>query len=229
MPSRRAAASPSPAAPPAEAADTRTRIVETAAELFYRRGYGVVGVQDVCAAAGVSKSSLYHFFPTKEDIALAVLDRRWEGFRAMTEPLAAQGLPPLQRLAAVLEGMHQISRQTHEAWGAVRGCPFGSLGSELSDAAPAVRDRVARVFDDMGAMFEAWLREAQGQGALAPGADSAAMAQDLVAAVQASSVVGRVYNDPARVQSIGTRLLAAILGPAATPPGSSPTRRQAPR
>lgn len=209
---------------PAEARDTRGRIVEVAAEQFYRHGFGVVGVQDLCALAGVSKSSLYHFFPAKEDLALAVLDWRWAGFTAMVEPMATAGVPPLARLRGVFGAMHGISTQTHAAFGAVRGCPFGSLGSELSDAVEPVRLRVAQIFDAMAALFRGWLGEAVAAGELSAQADLDAMAADLVAAVQAVSVIGRVYNDPQRVKNTGERLLAGILGTAC-----AKSRRPAPR
>ncbi len=55
--------------------DTRQRIITAAQELIYSRSYNEVGVQEICDHASVKKGSFYHFFPSKRDLALAVLDQ----------------------------------------------------------------------------------------------------------------------------------------------------------
>ena len=60
---------------PATGSETRDRILTTARCLFHARGYNDVGVNDICAEARVVKGSFYHFFPTKEDLLHAVLER----------------------------------------------------------------------------------------------------------------------------------------------------------
>lgn len=54
--------------------DTRTRLVEAALLLFHRHGYHGVGISDILATSGISRGSLYHFFPDgKEALAVAVV------------------------------------------------------------------------------------------------------------------------------------------------------------
>ncbi len=69
--------------------ETKRRIAEKAKQLFVQRGYGAVTMNDVCEAAGVSKGSLYHHFPSKEELLLHVVEedneqwrREWEKKRA---------------------------------------------------------------------------------------------------------------------------------------------------
>ena len=57
--------------------DTRQRLLDTAEKLFYARSYEDVGVQEICREAGVKKGSFYHFFPSKRDLTLAILDDSW--------------------------------------------------------------------------------------------------------------------------------------------------------
>src|SRR5687767_3464737 len=54
--------------------DTRDRILYAALKLFARKGYASTSVADILAEAGVNAGSLYHFFPGKQDVLLAVLD-----------------------------------------------------------------------------------------------------------------------------------------------------------
>jgi TetR/AcrR family transcriptional repressor of nem operon len=198
--------------------DTRARLIDVGMDLFYRHGYGAVGVQELCARAGVSKSSFYHFFPAKEDLALAVLDARWQGFERMVEPLQAGTLPPLDKIGAFFGSMHTLARQSRAEHGAVFGCPFGSLGSEMSSSTESVRARVAQIFDRMAALFRAWLDEAAARGDIAADLDTRTVAADLVAAMQALSVIGRVYNDPKRIKAQGERLLRSLLFPSTPSP-----------
>ena len=80
--------------------DARERLIEAAGDLWHRRSYTDVGVGEICAEAGVQKGSFYHFFPSKQDLALAVIDDRWEhGDRATDQRpddvrAAAAGAPP---------------------------------------------------------------------------------------------------------------------------------------
>lgn len=191
--------------------DTRGRLLSTAMDLFYERGYAAVGVQDICAGAKVSKSSFYHFYPSKEELALAVIELRWQGFQQLLAPLQQAPMPALNKVRAVFDGLVASSRSSHAERGAVFGCPFGSLGSELSTSAHPVRERVAEVFDRTAAMFKAWLAQARDEASLAAAFDVDAAAHDLVAAMQAMSVIGRVYNSPERMRETGARMVERIL------------------
>jgi AcrR family transcriptional regulator len=69
-------------------ADTRTRLIVTAMQLFWDKGYGSTSVADVLQAARVNSGSLYHFFPGKQDLLLAVLDMYHGGLRSrLLEPV----------------------------------------------------------------------------------------------------------------------------------------------
>ena len=61
--------------------DARSRLIESAFALWFRRSYADVGVSEICAAAGVQKGSFYHFFPSKTDLAVAVVDEVEQQFR----------------------------------------------------------------------------------------------------------------------------------------------------
>lgn len=61
---------------PRDARDTKTRILEAAYELFYRDGFGGVGVDAIAAAAGVTKRTLYYHFGSKDDLIAETLDHQ---------------------------------------------------------------------------------------------------------------------------------------------------------
>ncbi len=77
----------------------RTEILDAATQIFARVGFAGTDVQEIAAAAGVGKGTVYRYFPSKEELFLAAVD---QGMRRLTESVdhaAAESLPPLKRIA----------------------------------------------------------------------------------------------------------------------------------
>ena len=127
--------------------DTRERLLTAAMELFQEKGYNSTSVADILAKAGANSGSLYHFFPTKQQILLEVLDLYRAGIAPMLlEPAWAEVEDPIEKVFALLE----LYRQALVASDCTYGCPIGSLALELHEPDPPVRERLA-------ANFEAWV------------------------------------------------------------------------
>jgi len=62
--------------------DKRTRLIETATKLAYRRGFRETSLADIAEAARVPIGNVYYYFRTKKELAEAVVERRLEEFRA---------------------------------------------------------------------------------------------------------------------------------------------------
>src|ERR1700729_753227 len=92
----------------AAAPDTRTRLVLTAMQLFWEKGYNSTSIADVLQAAKVNSGSLYHFFPGKSDLLAAVLDLYHEGIGPMLlEPAWAGVSDPIEKIFALLARYRQ--------------------------------------------------------------------------------------------------------------------------
>ena len=125
---------------------TRDRLVTTAMQLFWEKGYGSTSVADVLHVAGVNSGSLYHFFPGKQDLLIAVLERYRDGIGEMLLAPAWKGVAdPIERVFALLARYRQGIVQT----GCTYGCPIGSRALEIHEPDPPVRLALA-------ATFEAW-------------------------------------------------------------------------
>jgi AcrR family transcriptional regulator len=85
--------------------DARERILDTAYELFARRGIRDVGIDEVIERAGVAKATLYRHFPSKDDLVMAFLERREERWTvAWVEAEAKRrGTTPEDQLLAIFE------------------------------------------------------------------------------------------------------------------------------
>ena len=124
--------------------DARERLVDSGSELMHERGYTAVGVSEICSAAGVKKGSFYHFFPSKVDLALAVIDRHSTAASDALAELVEGTAPPLERLTTYLEGLRQGQVALRQSCGKVLGCPIGNLGLEMSTQQPELRERLRR-------------------------------------------------------------------------------------
>jgi AcrR family transcriptional regulator len=115
--------------------DVRERILETASELFYRRGVRAVGVDLVVEEAGVAKTSLYRHFRTKDELIAAFLAREDEDFWATWDRVAErEGDDAARELEAHLDWIGERIGRPH-----YRGCPQLNVAAEFPD-----RDHPAR-------------------------------------------------------------------------------------
>ena len=127
--------------------DTRSRIIVAAMELFWEKGFNSTSVADILSRSQVNSGSLYHFFPGKQDLLLAVLDLYLAGIRQMLLEPAWRGVTdPIERIFALLARYRQSLTDTECTY----GCPIGSLALELHEPDLAVRERLA-------ANFTAWV------------------------------------------------------------------------
>lgn len=123
---------------------TRERLVFTALQLFWEKGYGSTSIADVLQAAKVNSGSLYHFFPGKQDLLLAVLETYHQDIGPMLLAPAWEGVSdPIEKVFALLARYRASLVQTDCFY----GCPIGSLALELHEPDPAVRELLARNFD----------------------------------------------------------------------------------
>jgi TetR/AcrR family transcriptional repressor of nem operon len=126
-------------------------------QLFWEKGYGSTSVADVLQAAGVNSGSLYHFFPGKQDLLLAVLETYRGGIGEMLLAPAWNGVAdPIEKIFALLARYRQSVVQTD----CVYGCPIGSLALEIHEPDPPVRKALAENFNAWVDAVEQCLLEA---------------------------------------------------------------------
>jgi TetR/AcrR family transcriptional repressor of nem operon len=136
---------------------TRDRLIEAGLYLFWLQGYAATGMAEILARAGVNSGSFYHFFKTKEELLLSVL----ELYIATLEPIVVQPVleqtsDPIERVFAILE----FYRRNLLATGCTYGCPIGRLALEIPEEQFRVHKRLADNFDGWTAAIEKFLVEA---------------------------------------------------------------------
>ena len=120
------------------APNPRQRLLDTAADLFYRQGITAVGVDLVSKAAGVSKRTLYQQFGSKDQLVAQSLDTHGAAILRAYMPAAGGDAPPRQQILAVFDALRGWT-----ATDTYRGCPFVNTATELADPGHPAR-QVAR-------------------------------------------------------------------------------------
>jgi AcrR family transcriptional regulator len=160
----------------------RGQILRRAGELASIDGLEQVSIGRLAAAMGMSKSGLYAYFTSKQDLQLATIDCAWAIFEEhVLEP--ADG-----RIDALLE--RWISYYEREVFPG--GCPFVTAGMEFANREGPVHDALAAAIErQVGALEQALRREGT------DGADPAQVAFELHALLTAANHRYRISRDPA--------------------------------
>jgi TetR/AcrR family transcriptional repressor of nem operon len=140
-----------------DAPPTRDRLIHAAMRLFHEKGYQSTSIADLLREAGANAGSMYHFFPTKQDLLVAVLEGYRTGIHPMLLSPAWDGVDdPVERIFALLTRYRELL----EASDCFYGCPIGSLALELHEPDPPVRALLAANFDAWTAAIEECIADA---------------------------------------------------------------------
>jgi TetR/AcrR family transcriptional repressor of nem operon len=169
---------------------TRLALVRAALELFAEKGYGATTIADILRRADANSGSLYHFFPGKQDLLLAVLASYRAGIGPMLLEPAWDGVAdPIERIFALLASYRRALAQTDCTY----GCPIGSLALEIHDPDPAVREALADNFTAWVAAVEGCVSQARAR--LDPHVDARSTAELVLAVMEGAVMQARTHRD----------------------------------
>ena len=180
-----------------EKKDTRSDIIKTGTELISRQGYNATGIEMVLKEAGVPKGSFYHYFKSKEEFGLAVMDVFADYYsQRMSTLLQDTALSPLNRIRTLLEGSLQRFSNNQCS----KGCLIGNLGQEMADQNERFRARLDEIFDDWRRLFAACLSEAQTAQELDSRVNADAMASFILSGWEGAILRAKVMKAPQPLQ-----------------------------
>lgn len=170
--------------------DVRTRIVMAAMELFWAKGYNSTSIADILSRTQLNAGSLYHVFPGKQDVLVAVLEAYRDGLYANLVDPAWEGVEdPVERIFALLARYRWLILETDCTY----GCPIGSLALELHEADPVVRDLLAVNFTGWVGAILRCLDDAGDR--LPTGLDKQALAEFVLTTMEGGVMQARTHRD----------------------------------
>ncbi|ACB77091.1 TetR/AcrR family transcriptional regulator [Opitutus terrae] len=170
--------------------------MDAALELIWTQSYGAVTIDDICKRADVRKGSFYYFFDSKEQLAVAALERLWnDDWKPRMDEIFSASLEPLDRLKGYLAGVYRRQSETKKRTGRMLGCPVASVGSEMGTTECTICEKTREMVGRKRRYIEATVREAIANGSLEPG-DPVKRTTVLMSFIEGLTLQARIMNDP---------------------------------
>jgi len=180
---------------------TKARIVELAAALMYERGVNATSIEDILTASGTGKSQLYHYFSSKEELVAEVLRHQ---LQQVLQQQSLFHLDTWEGISAWFQAMVDMQQDQRS----YRGCPLGSIVSEVVDQGEPLRSQAADAFTRWESALVEGLRTMQARGLLRDDADPYALAESTLAVLQGGYLLCSTKRDTRPMRNA----LAAALG-----------------
>lgn len=160
---------------------TRQKLLESAFSEIHRNGFQAASISQILADTQLTKGALYHHFPDKKALGLAVIEEVIRPSLAMMmfEPLQHTDTP-LAAFQALLRGKAEIE----EPQMVVLGCPLNNLMQEMSPVDETFRLQLNALFQEWVAVIAAALKRGQQSGEVHPGVDTAETAFFIVSSLE---------------------------------------------
>ncbi|MCH9646959.1 MAG: TetR/AcrR family transcriptional regulator [Deltaproteobacteria bacterium] len=169
---------------------TRQRLLLTARELFHAQGYSATGMAQILREAQVNSGSLYHYFKSKEDLLIGVLELYRDNIWPMLiQPVVERHSDPLDRVFGLLEVYRaQLLGSEFQS-----SCPIGNLALELSEFQPRARELIEANFEQWRTIVRGWLLDAADQ--FPPSTDLDRLATFILTTMEGGVMLSRSYRD----------------------------------
>jgi TetR/AcrR family transcriptional repressor of nem operon len=168
-------------------------IIQVGLDLVLSRGFTATGVEAILKQADVPKGSFYNFFSSKEEFALAIIDKFVADRVEVLYPIFSdQSLPPLERVKRSFETIIAA----FEGADCSKGCLIGNLGQEMSDQFENVRQRLEKSLQEWTKAVSRLLLQAQKEHAISADMNTEMLAENLISSFQGALLYSKVKKSP---------------------------------
>jgi TetR/AcrR family transcriptional regulator, transcriptional repressor for nem operon len=184
-----------------------SEVLRAARDQFWSRGYAATRVDDIAAATGLGKGSLYGAFGDKHQLFLRTFDDHCAGLiEAVRRALDGPDDRAYERLRA-----HVLAVANATAWDVcLRGCLLAKGTAELSGQDPAVAATARRTFAAIQELLSSCIAAAQRAGDIRQGTDPAQLAALLLAVLRGIEALGKGGSSPDSLRAIADTALALL-------------------
>ncbi|MGT2454071.1 TetR/AcrR family transcriptional regulator [Cupriavidus basilensis] len=184
--------------------NSRENILAAAKRVAQAHGYGGLNFRDLAEVVGIKAASVYHHFPCKADLGVAVARRYWEDSAAALDALLAESSDPIHSLRQYPDTFRKALQSDN------RMCLSSFMAAEYDDLPEAVKKEV-QIFADVNV---AWLAKVLSAAAIVGSEESELRARAIFAAVAGAQLMARSRSDISLYDSLIESYRVAGLLPA---------------
>jgi TetR/AcrR family transcriptional repressor of nem operon len=189
--------------------EARRRILEVARELFFERGLRGASMDEVAGAAGIKKANLFHYYPSKEALELAVLEQAGvEMKEQVDEQLSPKVRDPVGAVALMFEQAGRGMRERR----CRGGCFLGNVAQEASDHNEAIRLRVSEFLQYWTEQLACFLDRARVSGYFRPELEPRPAAEAILALFEGALLFSKASRRADPVESSKRMAVAYLEG-----------------
>lgn len=181
------------------------RIMRTAADLFHQQGARATSPDKIIEASRTGKGQFYHYFKSKEGLIHEVLQTYLAEIKTAAAPVnyeihSWRGLQMWFLSQLDLQKRYEMTR----------GCPFGTLGNEVSDDDELVRQDLSLIFEVIKNKLAAFFVREKAKGSLVKRADPEHLADFCIASIQGAMLMGKIKRSSQTVETTVQETLAHL-------------------
>ena len=185
--------------------NVREKVVLAGLEQFHRLGFHGCSVEAITSFAGVPKGSFYNHFASKEDLALAAIERYREVCQHRS--LGEVNRSPVKRLKEYFAFLSKTFIDFENS----RGCLFGNLANEMADHSAVIRERLKSIFAGWTQVIASVIREGQAAGEITSTQKPQQLAGFLISAWEGTLVRARCTKDPSPLKDFQETVFSTLL------------------
>ena len=169
---------------------TKEKLLDAAERIMLSKGYAATTIDDICASAGLTKGSFFHYFESKEALGKAVLERYClSRLRKTQEAGFHKKSDPLQRVMGYIDFAIDASQDP-----AHKGCLLGNFAQELSETHPEIRAICKERFGTWAEGFKKDLNEAKRRRVPKASFDAESLGEYFIAVLEGSLILAKVQR-----------------------------------
>jgi AcrR family transcriptional regulator len=176
-------------------ADTRLRIIRAAADLFHQQGARATSPDQIIEASRTGKGQFYHYFRSKEGLVHEVLQNYLDDIKKGSAQVSYE-----VKSWRDLEKWFLAHLELQKHYEMTRGCPFGTLGNEVTANDELIRQDISLIFEVVTNKLAAFFVTEKAKGQLAKQADPESLAEFCIASIQGAMLMGKIRRSSQTVE-----------------------------
>lgn len=194
------------------AKDTKQKLINTAKQLIGASSYTAVGVAEICKQAGVNKGSFYHFFKSKEELAIEALEDSFKEHEPELNEIFSPNKTAIEQVDALVNTFYSHQVEAFNQNGKVCGCPAVNLGSEMASQNEHFSESIRQIMQRYEHKCSTLVQKFINEGLINKDSNPEILGKVLHTYILGLKFTAKIDNDPLALKNEFKTTILRILG-----------------